>query len=148
MVMLGLGLVFASSFSPADRPIVKITGIDTVAYYGTAHSILFDQDFDLSNQFKVLQPVPSRWNAPAPQTSLPGALFPIGFSVLQLPFLIIRVLLECLLAPTVTGYSAFSKTAWFMAVLFYTAWRRKLTLPLLRDIGQAIDWPPLKSMAL
>ena len=138
MAMLGFGLIFASSFSPADRPIVKITGIDTVAYYGTAHSILFDQDFDLSNQFKILQPVPSRWNAPVPQTGLPSAPFPIGFSILQLPFLVIGVLLEFLFAPTITGYSAFSKTAWFMGVLFYTAWGLNLTLSLLREISQAV----------
>jgi hypothetical protein len=138
IALLGLLFVFASVFSPGDRPIVKITGIDTVAYYGTAHSLLFDQDFDLSNQFEVLKPIPSRWNAPVPETGLPNAPFPIGFALLQLPFLMVGTLLEWLFAPAVTGYSNFSKTAWFVGVLFYTAWGLHLTLSWLRAVGQSI----------
>src|SRR5262245_50055288 len=48
--LLAALLVVGDARSPAGRGIVKITGNDPPAYYGTAHSLLFDHDFDLSNE--------------------------------------------------------------------------------------------------
>jgi hypothetical protein len=138
MALLALALVIASALAPGGRPVVKITGIDTVAYYGTARSILFDQDFDLRNEFQVLKPIPSHWNATVPQTGLPGAPFPIGFPVLELPFLSAGAAMEYFFAPSVSGYSTYSMHAWFFGVLFYTGCGLMLTLALLRDVARSI----------
>src|SRR5262245_6922664 len=66
-------LLVSNQFEPGGRRLIKIGGIDSVAYYGTAHSLLFDHDFDLTNQYATLKPVPTRFNAVRPETGLPGS---------------------------------------------------------------------------
>src|SRR6266511_3929399 len=75
-------LIVANKFEPGGRRIIKIGGIDAVAYYGTAHSLLFDRDFDLTNQYAVLKPTPNRFMAVRPETGLPGSTWAIGYSLL------------------------------------------------------------------
>ena len=60
IVIFGLGLaaaLFALQRAPVGgRSIVKITGVDPVYYFATAHSLLFDRDYDLTNDFQSLDP--------------------------------------------------------------------------------------------
>src|SRR5258706_9126360 len=81
-----LGLCIATRHPLGGRTIIKISGLDSVCYFATAHSLLFDRDFDLTNQFARLPPDPSEWTAVRPETGKPGSPFAIGFSVMQIPF--------------------------------------------------------------
>ena len=145
LLALGLALlcvlVAGNLLAPAGRGIVKITGIDTVAYYGNARSMLYDGDFDLRNEFAQLKPYPSRWNATVPETGLPSAPFPIGFSVIQLPFMAIGGLIEKLAYGQATGYTTISQHAWFFGVTSFTIAGLLLTLSLLRQLGAALALP-------
>ena len=85
--VLTLALCLAARTPLGGRTIVRISGVDSVCYFGTAHSLLFDRDFDLTNQFARLPPDPSEWTAVRPETGKPGSQFAIGFSLMQIPFL-------------------------------------------------------------
>src|SRR5882672_7544216 len=60
MIIFGLGLalaLFVLQRAPlGGRSIVKITGVDAVYYFATAHSLLFDRDYDLTDEFQFLEP--------------------------------------------------------------------------------------------
>src|SRR5438128_8684212 len=77
----------ANARRPGHRPVLKISGVDSVVYYAVARSLLFDRDVDLRNEFEVLKPDPGEWRAPVKETGRPAILFPIGFSLAELPFL-------------------------------------------------------------
>jgi len=54
------GLLALDRIAPANRRLIKIRGEDPVAYFGMTHSILFDRDFDLRNEFQHAPP-DGRW---------------------------------------------------------------------------------------
>jgi Dolichyl-phosphate-mannose-protein mannosyltransferase len=112
-----LGLIFLSLLAPGGRSPLKITGVDPAAYYGTAHSLLVDGDFDLRNQYEQLRPLRNIWNADVPATGKPGAPFPLGFSLLELPFLATGMAIEHLTQGKVTGYGQPSVIAWYVGIV-------------------------------
>jgi hypothetical protein len=85
--VIALALCLTARTPFGGRTIVRISGIDSVCYFGTAHSLLFDRDFDLTNQFARLPPDPTEWTAVRAETGKPGSQFAIGFSLMQIPFL-------------------------------------------------------------
>jgi hypothetical protein len=71
----------------AGKGIFKVSGVESVVYYSVAHSLYFDHDINLQNQYAVLDKVQSNWTQIHPKTGMPSAPFPIGFSLLQIPSL-------------------------------------------------------------
>ncbi|MDE3198311.1 MAG: hypothetical protein KGN84_18325 [Acidobacteriota bacterium] len=86
-VLMIVAFIALDRVAPADRRLVKIRGEDPVAYFGMAHSVLFDHDFDLSNEFRNVPPVARWWTANQPRTGLPGSPWGLGYSFLETPLL-------------------------------------------------------------
>ena len=105
-------LFVLDTLSPADRPVIRMSGVDSVAYFGTAHSLLFDFDFDLTNEYAVLKPEKDYHTTIQPETGLPGSPWAIGYSLLQVPFLALGTVIDYLVHNSADGYSRY-------AVMFY-----------------------------
>jgi hypothetical protein len=134
-----VALIFtANARRPADRPILKVSGVDSVIYYAVSRSLLFDGDVDLRNEFEVLKPDPGDWRAPVPATGLPAILFPIGFSLAQLPFLAVAAGLDWLAGRPVDGYSNTSLAAWYIGIVVWLCAGLTALFLWLRNIGE--EW--------
>ncbi len=118
-LFLAVALIVGDRFAPAGRTIIKIEGLDAVCYYNTAHSILFDKDFDLTNQNLRFPPIPSRFIYTHPETGRPTSPFAIGYPLLQIPFLFAGHLLTSLAQGESDGYSYLCMAAWFLENIFY-----------------------------
>lgn len=104
-LVMALGLVLAERYGPEKLRLIKITGIDAVSYYSVTHSLLFDQDFDLTNQYAALKPIPTEWHAVQEETGLPGCHWAIGFPLYELPFLSLGYVTSLILEGPNDGYS-------------------------------------------
>jgi hypothetical protein len=117
-IIVGFGVFVAAlllainALSPADRPIIKVSGADSVAYFATAHSLLFDFDFDLTNENAILRP--THYVGVRPQTGLPGSPWPIGYSLLQVPFLALGTVVDYLARNPTDGYSRYAVTFYYL----------------------------------
>lgn len=129
----------------SGREVIKISGIDSVCYYDTAHSILFDGDLDLTNEFKNAAPAPNDWTGIQPKTGLPGNPFPIGFSILQVPFLYAGVLFDSYINGQSDGYSKICVTFYLIGVIFYLCVGMACLYRLLKEIGNYLDIPESKN---
>src|SRR5688572_4459264 len=117
--LLGV-LLLLDAQSPAGRPIIKISGVDTTSYYGVARSLLHDRDLDLANEYAVLKPIPgNRWTTTSPVTGRAGSPFPIGVSLAALPFLAIGAGVDALAGDPMDGYGRGSMFCFFAANLIY-----------------------------
>ena len=118
---LAIFLIIANASQPGDRRIIKIGGMDAVAYYGTAHSLLFDRDFDLTNQYTMLKPTPNPWMAVQPETGLPSSTWAIGYSLLELPFVAVGTAIDAFSGRPADGYASGAMTAFFLGnIVFVT----------------------------
>jgi len=117
--MLAAALFVGGRIVPAGRPIIRIDGVDPACYYNTAHSMLFDRDFDLTNQYGRLWPLSPKFIYVHPQTHRPTSPFPIGYSILQIPFLSAGHLLTLAIYGESDGYSFLCKAAYFTGNIFY-----------------------------
>ena len=108
IIVFGLGLagaLFVLQRAPiGGRNIVKITGVDAVYYFATAHSLLFDRDFDLTNEFQYLQPH-VLYRTQARPTGKPESPFAVGYSILSIPFLAAGTAVDALSGRPANGYS-------------------------------------------
>lgn len=93
--------------APAGRQLAKIRGEDPVNYFGIAHSILFDQDFNLTNEFDHVPPNSRDWT-PQQKTGMPGSPWGIGYSVLEVPLLAAGTALDKLAGNPADGYSEYA----------------------------------------
>jgi hypothetical protein len=144
--VFGLALVCVlgglDRFAPAGRSVVKISGVDAVTYYSVARSLLFDHDFDLANEFEVLQPIHSQWNDVVPQTGRYSSPFPIGFSLLQMPFIALGAAVDRIAHGNADGYSRTCIFFYFVGTLFYLCVALTLLFVLLRSFGASIGVAP------
>lgn len=131
-------LLTLSWFQPAGKSVLKITGVDPVAYYGTAHSVLYDRDFDLTNQYAALKPLRNEWNANVPATGKPGAPFPVGFSLLELPFLAMAAVAERVLYGQADGYSDVSVLFWYIGIIVYLGLGLQFLVPIMRTFSREL----------
>jgi hypothetical protein len=141
-VFLVIFLLGLNSVNPGGRPIIKITGSDPVSYYSVAHSILFDGDLDLSNEYHVLKPTQTRWNAIVPATGLPGSPFPIGFSLLELPFLTFGHWVSLLVKGQSDGFSEICMTFYYVGLIFYLCVGMTFLFLFIRSVGLSLGCPP------
>jgi len=110
IVVFGLGLASALFFlqrAPVGgRSIVKITGVDAVYYFATAHSLLFDRDYDLTDEFQFLEPHQLVFRTQGrPTTGKPESPFAIGYPILSIPFLATGTAVDALAGRPADGYS-------------------------------------------
>jgi len=118
-VLIAALLLVIDALSPADRSVLKVSGTDSVGYFGTAHSLLFDFDFDLTNEYATLHPT-----APVgirPKTGLPGSPWPIGYSLLQIPFLALGTFVDYLAHNPPNGYSRYALTFYYLGNVVFMA---------------------------
>lgn len=108
-------LLTADALRPAGRAVVKIGGVDAAAYFAVAHSLLMDRDLDLTNQYQAIAPEISPWLAVQPVTGRPGSPFPIGYSLLTLPFLALGHGLDLALGQAGDGRSGLALTCYHLA---------------------------------
>lgn len=113
-VFIATLLLALNAMSPAGRPILKVRGVDSVGYFATAHSLLFDLDFDLTDEYAVLRPEESKFNAIRPETGLPGSPWPIGYSLLQVPFLSLGTFVDYLAQNPTDGYSRYAIAFYYL----------------------------------
>jgi hypothetical protein len=119
-LFLILSYLVIDRFAPAGRRLAKITGEDTVGYFGIAHSILFDQDFNLNNEYARMPPA-NREHSPVLQVSgLPANHWPIGYSLLQLPFLAFGTLIDAVAGAPPDGYSQYALIAYGLGNIVWT----------------------------
>jgi hypothetical protein len=119
IVLFGLGLsaaLFALQRAPVGgRSIVKITGVDAVYYFATAHSLLFDRDFDLTNEFQFLEPHQIFRTQVRPASGKPENPFAVGYPILSIPFLAAGTAADALAGRPADGYSQSALFFYFLA---------------------------------
>src|SRR5216683_4700352 len=119
IVLFGLGLslaLFVLQRAPVGgRSIVKITGVDAVYYFATAHSLLFDRDFDLTNEFQFLDPHQIFRAQAHPASGKPENPFGIGYPILSIPFLAAGTAVDALFGRPADGYSQSALFFYFLA---------------------------------
>jgi hypothetical protein len=136
--MLAVALVAADSLAPGGRRILKIAGLDSVCYYNMAHSVLFDFDFDLRNQYRKLSPDPEPWVNVQPKTGLPGSPFAVGFSLLEIPFIFMGHLYAIITVGKSDGYCSECVKGFFFGNIFYLCLGMSFLFFFLRSIGRTI----------
>jgi hypothetical protein len=134
--MLAVSLMVADASAPGKRPIIKVDGVDPSVYYLTSHSLLFDRDVDLRNEF-ARHPPPAGVHCFAirPETGLPGNCWPIGFSLLQVPFLFIGNSIDLALGGVGDGYSKSCIETYFLGIIFWLCLGMILLFRLIAEIG-------------
>ncbi len=119
IVLFGLGLsaaLFALQRAPVGgRSIVKITGVDPVYYFATAHSLLFDRDYDLTNDFQSLDPHQMFRTQAHPASQMPENPYAIGYPILSVPFLAAGTAVDALAGRPADGYSQSALYFYFLA---------------------------------
>ncbi len=95
------------ALAPAGRRLAKIRGVDPVNYFGIAHSLLFDHDFDLTNEFARIPPDAREWTQVQP-SGLPGSPWGTGYSTLEIPFLAAGTVLDHIAGNQADGYGPFA----------------------------------------
>jgi hypothetical protein len=128
---LGLGLlallVILDALSPGGRGFLVVTpkNIDSICYFSTAHSLLFDRDLDLTNQLEVMIPPdtplgPGSLNLVAVQkTGRPGSPYAIGYSLLGIPFLAAGTAIDSLTGGSGDGYGRWAERLFASANTVY-----------------------------
>jgi hypothetical protein len=129
---LGVGLmvllVILDALAPGGRGFLVVTpkNVDSICYFSTAHSLLFDRDFDLTNQFAVmipedspLQPGAMRWVAVVQKTGRPGSPYAIGYPILGIPFLAGGAAIDALTGGRGDGYGKWAERLFASANVAY-----------------------------
>ena len=111
-IVLLAGFVVLDQIAPTGKRFIKIRGIDTVSYFATAHSVLFDHDFNLNNEYQRMPPDNRFWTHNQPATGLPGNVWGLGYSLLMMPLLMLGTGVDALAGNPADGYSRW-------AVFFY-----------------------------
>ncbi len=126
---------------PADRAIIKIAGADSVVYYAVARSILFDHDVDLRNEIEALEPEPGTYLDPVPASGLPAIVYPIGFSLVQIPWLAAGSAIDWARGAPVTGYSITCIRAYYLGILTWLCVGLSALFLWLRGMGAVLGSP-------
>jgi hypothetical protein len=146
----GLGVVFAFTLAtlaafvaldriaPAGRPLVKIRGEDPVNYFDIAHSVLFDRDFNLNNEYERMPPDGRSWTRSQPGTGLPGSPWGLGYSLLEIPLLALGTGVDALAGNAADGYSHWAIFFYCIGSAIMTGLGLAALFVLLRDVGESL----------
>ncbi len=108
-ILLGFTVLLLTMFAvldasaPGGRRLVKITGIDTVNYYDVTHSLLFDHDFNLTNELQRIPPDSPFWFSKQP-SGLPGSPWGVGFPILEMPLVAAGTVIDVVAGRPADGY--------------------------------------------
>lgn len=116
--LLGISYIALDRMAPAGRRLVKVGGVDTVLYFDTAHSILFDHDFNLNNEFARIRPDAPRKIMPV--SGLPSSCYAIGYSLLEVPFLALGTVVDAGTGRPDDGYSGYALYFYCLANIVFT----------------------------
>ena len=106
-LVLTIAAVMAGNVRLAGRAGLQLQGIDPAYYFGIAHSLIFDHDFDLTNELRVLQPVSTHAGGFAGIHGKPGSPYAIGYSLLSIPFIALGTLVDRIAGNPMDGYSTY-----------------------------------------
>ncbi|MBZ5636267.1 MAG: hypothetical protein LAO55_24320 [Acidobacteriia bacterium] len=119
-IILALILFALTSISIGGRTVLSIRGLDPMYYFGTAHSLLFDHDFDLRNEFAVLNPQATSAGGFRGQGGLPGSPYAVGYSLLSLPFLAVGTAVDAAAGRSADGYAKGAVFCFFLGNVTFT----------------------------
>lgn len=136
-ILLAASLAVIDRAQPAGRGVLKITGVDPLAYYSVTHSLLYDFDVDLSNQYAVLDS-DSPWLAEVAATGRRGSPFAIGYSLYQLPFLALARGLASLGDVSDDGYGRLSIALYYCGNIAATCLGLAFLFLFSTDVGSAL----------
>jgi len=114
--------------APGGRGFLVVTpaNVDSISYFAVSHSLLFDRDLNLTNQFRVLIPETTplnesslRWITRNPATGLPGSPYAIGYSLLAMPWLAAGTAVDGLSGGRGDGYGRWAERFFVTANVFY-----------------------------
>jgi hypothetical protein len=139
IIIFGLGLasaLFVLQRAPVGgRNIVKITGVDAVYYFATAHSLLFDRDYDLTNEFQFLEPHQIFRTQVRPASTKPENPFAIGYPILSTPFLAAGTAVDAFAGRPADGYSQSALFFYFLANIAFVVLGMIFLSRLLQHVG-------------
>jgi hypothetical protein len=121
--------------APAGRRLAKIRGEDPVNYFGIAHSILFDHDFNLNNEYQRMQPEGRSWTPNQPGTGLPGSPWGVGYSLLEIPLLALGTAVDALAGNPADGYSRWAVYFYCIGSILMAGCGMAALFVLLRSVG-------------
>lgn len=121
--------------APAGRRLAKIRGEDPVNYFGIAHSLLFDHDFNLNNEYEHMPPDGRFWTLNQPATGLPGSPWGVGYSLLEVPLLALGTGVDALVGNPADGYSRWAVLFYCVGSLLMVGGGMAALFTLLRSVG-------------
>jgi hypothetical protein len=111
-IMLAAVFLFGNEIAPAGRKLAKIAGDDPPVYFDVSHALLFRGSFDIAPEFRKLKPTEDSATPISPITGHQTSPFPIGYSILAIPFLAAGTAVDAIAGNAADGFSHY-------AVLFY-----------------------------
>ena len=135
LLLLGV-FIMLDRAAPGGRGIVKIRGVDSVNYFGITHSLLFDHDFNLTDEFVRVPPDGREWTAVQKASGLPGSPWGVGYSIVELPFLAAGTALDKVAGNAADGYSRWALYIYSTANIFVTGLGLAVLFALLRQVGE------------
>lgn len=105
--------------APSGRHLSTIAGVDKANYFNTTHSLLFDHDFNLTNEYTRIRPEDPQWTGIRPETGLPGSPWGIGYSILEIPFLAVGTMVDAAAGNPADGYAQFARFFYAIGNVFF-----------------------------
>ncbi|MGA2716432.1 MAG: hypothetical protein ABSG41_25335 [Bryobacteraceae bacterium] len=131
-----IAFITLDQIAPAGRRLIKIRGEDPVNYFGIAHSVLFDHDFNLNNEYERMPPDGRFWTANQPGTGLPGSPWGLGYSFLEIPLLALGTGVDALVGNPADGYSHWAIFFYCIGSLLMVGCGMAALFLLLRSVGE------------
>jgi MFS family permease len=111
-LLLAAVFVIGDQMAPAGRRLAKIAGDDPPLYFDVSHALLFHRSFDLTPEFRRIKPENDEWTPVSKITGHQTSPFPIGYSIMAIPFLAAGTLVDAISGNPADGFSHY-------AILFY-----------------------------
>jgi hypothetical protein len=111
-LLLAAAFVIGDQMAPAGRRLAKVAGDDPPVYFDVSHALLFHQSFDLAPEFRRIKPEDDQWTPVSKVTGHQTSPFPIGYSIIAIPFLAAGTVVDAIAGNPADGFSRY-------AVLFY-----------------------------
>ncbi len=139
--LLLIGFVVLDLAAPGGRRLAKVKGIDTVNYFGITHSLLFDRDFNLNNEFTHIAPDSRLWSEVQKNTGLPGSVWGVGYSILEIPLLATGTVLDAVAGHPADGYSQCAIYVYCLGNIVMTSFGLVALFILLCRVGKSREIP-------
>lgn len=111
-ILLAVVFLIGDAMAPAGRKLAKVAGDDPPVYFDVSHALLFHGSFDLTPEFRRLKPSADSATPVSPITGHQTSPFPIGYSILAIPFLAAGTIVDAMAGHPADGFAHY-------AVLFY-----------------------------